>query len=105
MARRIKDANLQSREARRKLRIRDRLYVRAIDKDVAIGYRRTKSGAGTWWMRIYLGAQKYRFEPIGTADVLATRTALPYWTSGKRKRSCVKRLDARQPRGRSPSPT
>ena len=100
MARRIKDANLQSREARRKLRIRDRLYVRAIDKDVAIGYRRTKSGAGTWWMRIYLGAQKYRFEPIGTADDLSDADGvaiLDFWQAQTKVREAPRRATTKGP--------
>lgn len=100
MARRIKDANLQSREARRKLRIRDRLYVRAIDKDVAIGYRRTKSGAGTWWMRIYLGAQKYRFEPIGTADDLSDADGvaiLDFWQAQAKLREAPRRATTKGP--------
>jgi integrase len=100
MARRIKDANLQSREARRKLKIRDRLYVRAIDKDVAIGYRRTKSGAGTWWMRIYLGAQKYRFEPIGTADDLSDADGvaiLDFWQAQAKVREAPRRATTKGP--------
>jgi integrase len=100
MARRIKDANLQSREARRKLQIRDRLYVRAIDKDVAIGYRRTKSGAGTWWMRIYLGAQKYRFEPIGVADDLSDAdgvATLDFWQAQAKVREAPRRATTKGP--------
>jgi hypothetical protein len=100
MARRIKDANLQSREARRKLKIRDRLYVRAIDKDVAIGYRRTKSGAGTWWMRIYLGAQKYRFEPIGVADDLSDSDGvaiLDFWQAQVKVREAPRRATTKGP--------
>jgi integrase len=69
MARRIKDATLDSREARRRLKIRGKPYYRALDRSIHLGYRRLAGGvAGTWCVRLYAGKQTYRVEKIGMAD-------------------------------------
>jgi integrase len=71
MARRVKDANLDSREARRKLRPRGKPYYRAIERGLHVGYRRLANGAGTWVARHYVGGQAYQVEKLGTADDLS----------------------------------
>ena len=68
MARKIRDASLDSRDARRKLKPRDPLYVRLIDRGLHLGYRRPKALPGTWWARHYLGNGKYEPEFLGIAD-------------------------------------
>ncbi|TLU71260.1 tyrosine-type recombinase/integrase [Lichenicoccus roseus] len=67
MARTVRDANLESRAARLRLKPAAKPYYRAIDEGLHIGYRRGKI-AGKWVMRFYLGAETYRVETIGTAD-------------------------------------
>ena len=68
MARRIKDNELGSRQAREKLRPRGKPYWRSLEKGLHIGYRRIKGKAGTWSARHYTGKQQYEIETIGTAD-------------------------------------
>jgi integrase len=69
MARKVRDATLDSREARRKLKIRGKPYYRALDRGLHLGYRRLGGGvAGTWVARHYVGEQSYRVEKIGMAD-------------------------------------
>ena len=67
MARRVKDRNLDSRDARRKLKASGRPYWRAIGKGLHIGYRKGKTG-GAWVVRRYLGGQTYKLETIAEAD-------------------------------------
>jgi len=67
MARRVQDATLDSRDARRKLKVRDAPYWRALGRELHIGYRKGKTG-GRWVMRRYAGAGKYSVETIADAD-------------------------------------
>jgi integrase len=67
MARRIRDAALETRAARAKLRVRAKPYYRAIDRDLHLGYRKGKRG-GTWLLRRYIGSGDYAFERLGVAD-------------------------------------
>jgi integrase len=71
MARRVKDATLESREARGKLKARGKPHWRAIERGVHLGYRRLRGRAGTWCVRHYVGDQAYEVEGIGTADDLS----------------------------------
>jgi integrase len=69
MARRVHDKALDSRDARRRLKIRGKPYYRALERGLHLGYRRLGGGqAGTWVARHYLGDQNYELERIGTAD-------------------------------------
>jgi integrase len=68
MARTVKDANLQSREARERLKVSGKPYYRTIEEGLHLGYRKPKSGAGKWVLRHYVGNQAYRVEVIGAAD-------------------------------------
>src|SRR5262249_17534878 len=82
MARRIKDATLDSKEARRRLTARDKPYYRTIERGVHLGYRRIKGHAGTWCIRHYVGDHTYKVEGIGTADDLSDADGvevLDYW--------------------------
>ena len=56
MARRVKDRNLDSRDARGKLKPSRKPYWRAIGKCLHIGYRKGKT-SGVWVIRRYLGNQ------------------------------------------------
>lgn len=67
MARTVRDANLETREARRKLRQRGKPYFRLIEHGKHLGYRKTAEG-GTWVARLYAGHRKYRTDGIGSTD-------------------------------------
>jgi integrase len=69
MARKVHDKALDSREARRRLKIRGKPYYRAIERGLHLGYRRLGDGqAGTWVARHYIGDQQYEISRIGIAD-------------------------------------
>src|SRR5215468_11295143 len=69
MARRVIDKTFDSKEARRRLKIRGKPYYRAIERGLHLGYRRLGDGqAGTWAARHYVGDQQYEVARIGTAD-------------------------------------
>ncbi|MBR1086467.1 site-specific integrase [Bradyrhizobium manausense] len=71
MARTVRDANLEKREARKRLDARGKPYYRVMEEGVHLGYRRLKTGAGNWVVRSYVGDQKYEVETIGPADDLS----------------------------------
>src|SRR5262249_47830328 len=68
MARTIRDTNLESRTARSRLRARGKPYYRSIEPGLHLGYRKSRSGAGKWIARHYIGDQAYQLETIGVAD-------------------------------------
>lgn len=68
MARTVRDANLEKREARRRLSARRKPYYRVMEEGLHIGYRQLKTRAGAWVVRHYLGDEKYQIEVIGSAD-------------------------------------
>jgi integrase len=69
MARTVKDKQIGSREARRKLRARGKPYWRTIDAgNVHVGYRKNRDG-GKWCVRRYIGAGRYELQTLdGIAD-------------------------------------
>lgn len=68
MARTVRDSKLDSRTARLKLPAGKR-HWRAITEKLALGYRRTASGYGTWSARYYdEEAYAYRLVRLGIAD-------------------------------------
>jgi integrase len=71
MARTVRDANLEKREARRRLPARPKPHYRVLEEGLHLGYRRLKTGAGNWVVRHYIGDQKYEVETIGPADDLS----------------------------------
>src|SRR5271155_3191136 len=68
MSRRVKDSALDSREARSRLKVRPKVYWRAVEKGVHVGYRRIRGKPGTWWCRFYVGHQQYAVEALGASD-------------------------------------
>ncbi|WP_315729124.1 site-specific integrase [Bradyrhizobium sp. SZCCHNS2015] len=68
MARTVRDAKLETREARLRLKPRPKPYYRVMDPGLHLGYRRLKTGTGKWVVRHYVGEQKYEVETIGPAD-------------------------------------
>lgn len=71
MARTVRDANLEKREARRRLAARGKPHYRVLEEGLHLGYRRLKTGTGNWVVRHYVGDQKYELETIGPADDLS----------------------------------
>src|SRR5690349_24635341 len=67
LARTVRDASLDSRSARARLKVRAKPYYRSLDPGLHLGYRRSANG-GSWLVRIYLGKQAYRTEKLATAD-------------------------------------
>ncbi|MBI2778381.1 MAG: site-specific integrase [Gammaproteobacteria bacterium] len=66
MARSQRSVKLETRTARLKLPIGSRNFV-TICEGVALGYRRTGEGFGTWQARIWDGTQ-YHYRKLGVAD-------------------------------------
>jgi integrase len=67
MARNVRDANLETRTARTRLKVSGKPYYRAIDPGLHLGYRKGVSG-GKWVMRYYAGDGRYEVETVATAD-------------------------------------
>jgi integrase len=70
MARTLRDAKLDTRSARLKLKVRREPYWRSISEGLAIGYRKGAKG-GTWIARHYSAEEGRRYFAIGTADDVA----------------------------------
>jgi integrase len=69
MARTIRDAALESRTARSRLKPRGQPYYRGLEPGLLhLGYRKPLAGAGKWLARHYVGDATYRLHKIGTAD-------------------------------------
>jgi len=67
MAKRVRDALLDSRAAREKLPAQAKPYYRSLGPGLHIGYRKGKTG-GVWVARLYLGGQSYEVKKIAHAD-------------------------------------
>ncbi|HYP30567.1 MAG TPA: tyrosine-type recombinase/integrase [Burkholderiaceae bacterium] len=69
MARTVRDSNLESRTARRRLDPSGQPYYRALEPGLLhLGYRKPRAGAGKWLARVYTGNGSYRLHKIGVAD-------------------------------------
>ncbi len=67
MARIARDARLETRDARSRLKKRRPPYWRNIHQGLAIGYRKGEKG-GVWMVRRLIGGDKYSFTTLGLAD-------------------------------------
>ena len=68
MARKVRDATMDTRQARTKLAVRGPCHWRTIERGAHLGYRRLRAQPGTWWGRFYIGDREYAVEPLGIAD-------------------------------------
>jgi integrase len=68
MPRTVRDANLDSRTGRSRLRARGRPYFRALEPGLHLGYRKPLSGPGKWVARHYVGGHHYENETLAIAD-------------------------------------
>ncbi|MDD3289165.1 MAG: site-specific integrase [Alphaproteobacteria bacterium] len=67
MARQVRDAVLESREARKRLKVQSEPHWRGIDTGLHLGYRRRSNG-GSWIVRRFTEAGKYIKHKLGVAD-------------------------------------
>jgi integrase len=67
MARTVRDARLETRAAREKLKASGKPYYKALDPGLHLGYRKGVAG-GKWVMRWYVGDGAYKVETIAVAD-------------------------------------
>ncbi len=67
MARTVRDANLESRAARLRLKASHRPHWKTLDQGAHLGYRRMKRG-GVWYARFYSGNGEYAYTTLGNAD-------------------------------------
>jgi integrase len=68
VARTVRDANLDSRTARSRLKARGKPYFRSLEPGLHLGYRKPLSGPGKWVARHYTGDQSYEVETLAIAD-------------------------------------
>jgi integrase len=68
MPRTLRDAALETRAARGRLKARGKPYYRTLESGLHLGYRRPQTGAGKWLARHYIGGQAYELETLAMAD-------------------------------------
>ena len=90
MARKVKDRELDSKDARRKLKPRGKPYWRSVEKGLHLGYRSHRGDrAGVWIARHYIGKQQYKEEQLGIADDFSNADGakiIDYWQAQKAAR-------------------
>ncbi|PBB77912.1 integrase [Mesorhizobium sp. WSM3879] len=94
MAKRVRDATLDSKDARKKLKPRGKPYYRSIGPGLHVGYRKGKD-AGRWVVRMYVGNQDYRVETIADADDQLDAngsTVLTFWQAQDKAREVHKAM-------------
>src|SRR5215472_1021791 len=92
MPRKVTSRELDSREARSRLKPRGMPYYKALDQKLHLGYRRIKGKSGTWWYRVYLGDRQYAVERIGTADDQGTADGIEifdFWQAQDKARELM----------------
>lgn len=67
MARQVRDATLETRNARRRLKTQAEPHWRALDKGLHVGYRKRVTG-GSWIARRFTEEGKYQKGKLGLAD-------------------------------------
>ena len=68
MPRKVRDANLETRTARTRLKVAHKPYFRLIEPGLHLGYRKLANGPGTWIARRYSGEGDYSTENLRTPD-------------------------------------
>ena len=94
MARTVRDANLDSRTARSRLKARGKPHYRTLDPGLHLGYRKPRGGAGKWVVRHYKGGQEYTVETIATADDVSDRTVSTCLSFAQAQSKARERRDA-----------
>jgi hypothetical protein len=70
MPRQVRDAALETRTARGRLKVAHKPYYRLLAPGLHLGYRKLASGPGTWIARRYIGAGAYATENLRTSGNL-----------------------------------
>lgn len=94
MAKRVRDATLESRTAREKLKPRGKPYYKAIGQGLHLGYRKGKM-RGRWVVRLYVGDQDYRVETVADADDRLDangKAVLDFWQAQDRARAIHRQM-------------
>ena len=94
MARRVRDAQLESRAARGKLKANGKPYYKAIGEGLHLGYRKGRT-EGKWVVRRYLGHQDYKVETIACADDLLDadgEKVLTFWQAQDKAREAGSKI-------------
>jgi integrase len=68
MPRKVRDANLETRTARNRLKVAHKPYFRLIEPGLHLGYRKLADGPGTWVARRYSGNGAYAVENLRAPD-------------------------------------
>ena len=69
MPRKVRDATLETRTARSRLKVAHKPYFRLIEPGLHLGYRKLASGPGTWVARRYIGDGTYAVENLRTPAI------------------------------------
>jgi integrase len=92
MARKVRDKELDTKQARQRLAARGKPYWRLLEPGLHLGYRRLKGRPGTWVARHYVGEQKYQVESLGPADDLSDAdgvAVLSFWDAQRKAREAM----------------
>jgi integrase len=95
VARTVRDENIGSRNARLSLTPRRKPYFRAIAQGLHLGYRRNRSGNGSWVARRYLGRERYETEVIAQADDYRDANSVDVLTFADAQRAAARWHDKR----------
>lgn len=95
MSRTVRDAKLESRAERARLKARGKPYYRMIDPGLHLGYRRLRGGPGKWAVRYYKGGRAYALETIATADDLSDSNKADVLSFAEAQDEARNRRDAR----------
>jgi integrase len=90
LARTVRDANLETRTARNRLKPAGKPYYRSLEHGLHLGYRKPRSGPGKWVARHYIGDQSYEIEAIASADDFSDAdgvAVLDYWQALEKARA------------------
>src|SRR3974390_3581324 len=77
MARTARDTNWEKSAARARRAPRGKPYWRILESGLHLGYRRTRTGGGSWTARRFLGEGKYAERGLGLADDLQEADGAP----------------------------
>ncbi len=92
MSRTVRDSNLETRAARLRLTPRRKPYWRTLESGLHLGYRRTKSGGGSWTARRLSANADIAKSGLGVADDLQDAdgvTVLDFRQAQERARAFV----------------
>ena len=100
MARTVRDAKLDTRAARLRLRIRSEPYWRTLEKGFALGYRRRANG-GTWLVRRWAATGGYVEHKIANTDDLQDADGVAVLDFGQGQRAAREwwRIELRREEG------